>query len=158
MVMQDILVACDSGWWKSSAFLVIGELTNLILVIGELRGYIPLCMVSGESSGPMELISASRKQNMKTVWHHEAPKGRYQIYRGEGSNKGLPPCPCLSQEQNSCSFRALLHLCIGLSYGIEMVKSESGPFWNTTFINCIYTLWYYRYVHMHIVMWTSYTQ
>ena len=29
----------DSGWWKSSEFLVIGELTNLILVIGELRGH-----------------------------------------------------------------------------------------------------------------------
>ena len=38
MVMQDILVTRDRGWWKSSAFLVIGELTNLILVIGDLRG------------------------------------------------------------------------------------------------------------------------
>ena len=34
MVKQDILVMTrDSGWWKSSEFLVIGQLTNLILVI-----------------------------------------------------------------------------------------------------------------------------
>ena len=26
------------GWWKGSEFLVIGELTNLILVIGESWG------------------------------------------------------------------------------------------------------------------------
>ena len=28
-------------WWKGSELLVIGELTNLILVIGESWGYIP---------------------------------------------------------------------------------------------------------------------
>ena len=38
MMMQDILVTYDSGWWRSSQFLVIGELTNLILVNGEFNG------------------------------------------------------------------------------------------------------------------------
>ena len=43
MVIEDILVTHDSGSWNISEFLVIGELNNLILVIGELRGvYIPL--------------------------------------------------------------------------------------------------------------------
>ena len=41
LIPGDILVTRDSGWWKSSDLLVIGELTNLILVIGELRGIYP---------------------------------------------------------------------------------------------------------------------
>ena len=39
--MQYILVTRDSGYGKNYECLVIGELTNLILVIGELRRYIP---------------------------------------------------------------------------------------------------------------------
>ena len=43
IVIEDSLVTRDSGWWKSAKFLVIGELTNLILVIDGLRRvYTPL--------------------------------------------------------------------------------------------------------------------
>ena len=38
MMIQDILVTYDSGWWINSQCMVIGELTNLILVNGELVG------------------------------------------------------------------------------------------------------------------------
>ena len=38
----------DSGWSKSSEFLLIGELTNLILVNGEWKGvYTPLSKCIG---------------------------------------------------------------------------------------------------------------